>query len=576
MNSFKIAWRSIQHRGLGSLLTILSMALGVMLVVAVLTIHGVVSQSFKSNSTLAYDVIIGSYGSRMQVTMNTVFYLSSPVETIPYEYYLAFCDEDRRSSQLRHSVAWQTALVRQQSSDALDELAISALPGGGMMHLALATLDHEKRRIEEQRIGLNSAGSKSYLAQFAIPVNLGDYLGTFRVVGTTPGFFEHIELDIDTHRKMTFSSGRPFREFDETNQYFEAVLGSIVARELGYKVGDEIFPIHGDPNSSGAHTHEQGFRIVGILDSTGAPHDRAAFVNLEGFYLLDGHVKPMDERRMTDPFPVAEDMPEGGTADFPGTEVEKADDRPSPVLQAPAPLPIELREVTAVLVRSAESEEEEEDGFQAIGSAYVIQSDVDEGVLKGELEWSDYRPLRAQDAAQAVNPIMEVTSLFENLVNPIRWVLLVLTIMICVVSAISILVGIYSSMSQRRYEIAVIRALGASRGKVLMITLLESVMLALLGGMLGWVAGHVLNAAAGPLIESRTGVSIGFFDFAPGFPVLSWLGFDGLFPSGGNGLQWFRVSTELFLIPGLILLAILVGVYPAISAYRTDVAKSLS
>ena len=47
MNVVKIAWRSIQHRGLGSLLTIISMALGVMLVVAVLTIHGVVSESFR-------------------------------------------------------------------------------------------------------------------------------------------------------------------------------------------------------------------------------------------------------------------------------------------------------------------------------------------------------------------------------------------------------------------------------------------------------------------------------------------------------------------------------------------------
>jgi putative ABC transport system permease protein len=71
MNVFKIAWRSIQHRGLGSLLTIISMALGVMTVVAVLTIHGVVSRSFKSNSSFGYNVIIGSRGGSMQLTLNT-------------------------------------------------------------------------------------------------------------------------------------------------------------------------------------------------------------------------------------------------------------------------------------------------------------------------------------------------------------------------------------------------------------------------------------------------------------------------------------------------------------------------
>ena len=60
MNSFKIAWRSIQQRGFGSLLTILSMGLGVTMVVAVLTIHGVVSQSFRANNSFGYNIIVGA------------------------------------------------------------------------------------------------------------------------------------------------------------------------------------------------------------------------------------------------------------------------------------------------------------------------------------------------------------------------------------------------------------------------------------------------------------------------------------------------------------------------------------
>ena len=84
MNVLKIAWRSIQHRGFGSALSILSMALGVMLVVAVLTIHGMVAQSFKSNSSFGFSTIMGARGGAMQLTLNTVFYLSQPIETIPY------------------------------------------------------------------------------------------------------------------------------------------------------------------------------------------------------------------------------------------------------------------------------------------------------------------------------------------------------------------------------------------------------------------------------------------------------------------------------------------------------------
>ena len=60
MSKWKIAWRSIQQRGLASTLTALSMALGVMLVVAVISIHGLVEQSFRNNSSLGYNMIVGA------------------------------------------------------------------------------------------------------------------------------------------------------------------------------------------------------------------------------------------------------------------------------------------------------------------------------------------------------------------------------------------------------------------------------------------------------------------------------------------------------------------------------------
>jgi len=40
-------------------------------------------------------------------------------------------------------------------------------------------------------------------------------------------------------------------------------------------------------------------------------------------------------------------------------------------------------------------------------------------------------------------------------------------------------------------------------------------------------------------------------------------------------LTRIEMSPEILLIPGLVVLAVLVGIYPAISAYRTDVAKAL-
>ena len=94
--------------------------------------------------------------------------------------------------------------------------------------------------------------------------------------------------------------------------------------------------------------------------------------------------------------------------------------------------------------------------------------------------------------AQAVAPSREVTRLLENIVGPIQLVLLVLTILIVIVAAISILVSIYNSMSERSHDIAVMRALGASRQSVMTIVLLESILLSLIGGVAGILLGHAL------------------------------------------------------------------------------------
>jgi putative ABC transport system permease protein len=113
------------------------------------------------------------------------------------------------------------------------------------------------------------------------------------------------------------------------------------------------------------------------------------------------------------------------------------------------------------------------------------------------------------------------------------------------------------------------RALGASRNKVLMIVLLEAVLLALGGGLLGWAGGHALiGGLLTRVIEDRTGVAIGMFDFAPPVNPLELLGVSPIIPVG--------ISPELLLIPALVGLAIVVGLLPALAAYKTDVARSLS
>lgn len=615
MNFFKIALRSIQHRGFGSLLTIISMALGVMLVVSVLTIHGLIADSFRSNSSFGYDMIVGARGGGLQLTLNTVYYLSQPVENIPYEYYLAFCDQPTRERELVQSISYHAFY---HELDCMHLAAMSSTDGAAGPG-ALASLIQRQFRIDQQRhtTGIDRRGLYKLYTSMAVPLCLGDSWEVpgsnayFRCVGTKPEFFEKLVLDMETEAKFEFAEGRCFEEYSDENGFYECVIGALVAKRGGLKLGDTIMPTHGDPNSTNSHIHQTPFTVVGILKGTRSPHDRALFLNMNGFYLMDGHVKPVNEEAMLkgetgeddgidpnwnpedmwdDPEDPIPEMPFDASIDADAGNPEGASDpdanraadngdgdsdaKPSspsneaeanePEIDPTIPLPIEQREVTSILVLTDQNDPT---------LSFFLPAQINEGDLESTLNWSNFRPVRAQKAAQAVNPVEQVTGFFYMIVDPIRWLLLALTIMICIVSGISILVGIYNSMNQRRHEIAVMRALGASRGNVMLIMLTEAFLLALAGGILGWVAGHGLNAALGPIVEAQTGVGIGFFDIAPPVPVFAFLGDYGSFLP--NALLEWRVSPELLLLPGLLVLAVLVGVYPAISAYRTDVAKSL-
>src|ERR1700722_12240062 len=112
----------------------------------------------------------------------------------------------------------------------------------------------------------------------------------------------------------------------------------------------------------------------------------------------------------------------------------------------------------------------------------------------------------------------------------------------------SILVCIYNSVSARQKEIAILRALGATRGKVLGLICLEAGVIGLLGGLLGLLAGHLLGAVGSLYFEQAL----------------------------GEGIRWTVVSVdELYYLVAVIVIAVLAGLVPALKAYRTPVATNL-
>ncbi|NIP85200.1 MAG: FtsX-like permease family protein [Planctomycetales bacterium] len=373
--------------------------------------------------------------------------------------------------------------------------------------------------------GQKVRGKFAGAVKVAVPYCLGDSYQEFRVVGTTAALFDKISYGAHqdgTPKRYEFAEGRNFRD----DEFHGAVIGAIAARRAGLRLGDR-FPItHGLADDENAHVHdEELFEVMGILAATGTPNDRAVFVNMEGFYLLGGHALIMEEEE--DPVP-ADAPPQEAAASPPppATAAVAAVSDPSAAegpTSAPKlkPLPIDQREVTAILLLLA-------DDAYALGLSKQIN--------KGRV-------------AQAVFPTREVAQLFEGLVGYVRAILLVLAVLVIVVAGVGVMVSIYNSMNDRSREIGVMRALGAGRATVMIVVLLESILLSLLGGLAGVLLGHGTMAILSPLVLNLTGVTIHAFQFD---------------------------LAELILIPSLILLATLAGYLPALTAYRTDVAKALT
>ena len=366
---------------------------------------------------------------------------------------------------------------------------------GSPMQLVLNTIYFMDRPIENVPYSEYLKIKKANWVAAAIPFNLGDYTddARYRVVGTIPEYFQH-----------EYIPGRKFqlREGTFLKDTQDAVLGSRVARDYqrtrGWKIGTQ-FPLAHAGNVADLHT-DNPFKVVGILEPTGTPSDRAVFVHLEGFYNIPGHLKPekeaMEKKRGL----------EGEAAVKPGEEQD----------------PNLKKEVTAVLVKSK---------FPILG--IVMRARINE----------------ANPYFQAANPIEQIQRLLTDVVRNIRTMLVVMTSLIIVVSGVGIFVSIYNSMADRRREIAIMRALGANRTTVFSIIVAESILICLAGGIAGLVLGHALVFAAGGYIEENADILID---------------------------PWAFESTELVLIPALVLLAVLVGLVPGLTAYRADVAKGLA
>ncbi|MDX9912736.1 MAG: ABC transporter permease [Phycisphaerales bacterium] len=322
--------------------------------------------------------------------------------------------------------------------------------------------------------------------EWAIPTQQGDSYRGMPVLATTREFFERFEP----------TGGEPWRIVRGRvfEKEMEVVVGSEAAKRAGLSIGDKIALTHG---MGGTHVHREfAFEVVGILAPTKSAHDRALFVNLDSTWILHAH-----DRRLA---ALGPDAPVTTLAD----------------------LRDEDRLVTGIYLRVATRPGRE--------ASSAIQSVFDQ--------------LRRDTSIVVASPSREVGRLFE-IIGGIDMLFLGMAAAVLLGSGVSILLALYNSMEQRRRQIAVLRVLGASRGRVFLLVMTESAIIGMLGGVAGCVLALIGLEGATSALAARVGLVI------------------------DAGLSARAVVGVLI---ATTYLAVLAGVVPAVSAYRTSVARKLS
>jgi len=151
--------------------------------------------------------------------------------------------------------------------------------------------------------------------------------------------------------------------------------------------------------------------------------------------------------------------------------------------------------------------------------------------------------------AMAAIPIQEIQKLYEQLLGTAKAVLLAIGYLVVVISAMSILIGLYMAILQRRRDLAIMRALGATRGEIFGSVLIEAFWVTLLGIAAGQALGMLVCAALGRYLTQRLGFHLSAVVWSPDL-----------------------VSA----LSAVLLMGMLAGILPAWQAYRTDVARDLA
>ncbi len=281
--------------------------------------------------------------------------------------------------------------------------------------------------------------------EWAVPISLGDSHRGYRVLGTTQAYFDRYQYG--QRQSLAFAEGVQFEDL------FDAVIGSDVAKRLGYEIGTPLILTHG-LGAAGLNDHDnRPFRVVGVLRPTGTPVDQTIHVSLEAITAIHVGWETGTRNRMADS--ITEEM------------IRSFDLTP--------------RTVTAVFV-----------GLKSRGTILRTRRDLNTNMSE---------PLLAIIPGQALAELWQVMSTAER-------VLLAVSAFVIAVGLVSILTSILTSLNERRREMSILRATGARPGHVLILLIAEAAVLGFLGALLGAILIQVIFAIAAPILSAQYGVAL--------------------------------------------------------------------
>jgi putative ABC transport system permease protein len=158
------------------------------------------------------------------------------------------------------------------------------------------------------------------------------------------------------------------------------------------------------------------------------------------------------------------------------------------------------------------------------------------------------RFVNATPALQAASPAFESARLFRMMGVGVE-VVHAFGLVLVFASVLSVFIALWNALEDRRYDLAVMRMLGASPARLLSLMLVEALLLALAGAAAGLALGHALTAVVGEVLRET---------------------------------RQMGVSGAVFLVDELWLLALVLGTgvlaasLPAWRAARVDVAAALA